>query len=392
MTPRSAPSPGTCTPSLPARSAARRRSGSPVSGRTRSRSVAGRPRARHVHRTRRAKSRCSTACSRRCVPVKATPSAWSASPAWASRGWCHEATTAMASRPEPVAILEGRCVSYGSLIPYLPLDRFAARPLQVAETDPPDVIRHAIDQAVRANGLPADAGTWLLRLIGIVDEATAHDSLSPEAVKARTFDALRLLFLKASARRPLVIVAEDVHWIDRTSEEFLATLVGQLVADPDPADRDLPAGLPRAMDGALVCHPDHHRPAQRRRERAAARVGRRRSALRRGRVERDPAARRGQSVLPRRARAHRRRTRRRRSGDSRDGAGRDHGPPRSPARRGQAAAANGIGGRTRSCRSGCWRACRRAAIWTRRWPTSAGRSSCTSAPAATSRSSSSSTR
>jgi DNA-binding winged helix-turn-helix (wHTH) protein/tetratricopeptide (TPR) repeat protein/predicted Ser/Thr protein kinase len=142
----------------------------------------------------------------------------------------HEATAAMASRPEPAVILEGRCVSYGSLIPYLPLIDLLRAHCHIAETDPPDVIRAAIDQAVRANGLAADAGTWLLRLIGIVDEATAHDSLSPEAVKARTFDALRLLLLKASAKRPLVIVAEDAHWIDRTSEEFLATLVGQLVA------------------------------------------------------------------------------------------------------------------------------------------------------------------
>jgi predicted ATPase len=31
-------------------------------------------------------------------------------------------------------------------------------------------------------------------------------------------------------RRPLVVVVEDVHWIDRTSEEFLSTLVGQLTA------------------------------------------------------------------------------------------------------------------------------------------------------------------
>ena len=142
----------------------------------------------------------------------------------------YEATQSMAARPEGVAILEGRCVSYGSLVPYLPLIDLLRAHCQIAETDPPEVVRDAIDRAVRANGLQADAGTWLLRLIGIVDEATARDSLSPEAIKARTFDALRMLLLKASAQRPLVIVAEDVHWIDRTSEEFLATLVGQLVA------------------------------------------------------------------------------------------------------------------------------------------------------------------
>ena len=142
----------------------------------------------------------------------------------------YEATRAMAARAESSIILEGRCVSYGSLVPYLPLIDLLRGHCGVLETDSPAAIREAVDEAVRNNGLPADAGAWLLRLINVVDEPAALESLSPEAVKARTFDALRLLFLKASAKRPLVIVVEDLHWIDRTSEEFLATLVGQLLA------------------------------------------------------------------------------------------------------------------------------------------------------------------
>ena len=142
----------------------------------------------------------------------------------------YEATGAMAARPESSLILEGRCVSYGSLVPYLPLIDLLRAHCGVLEADSPAAIREAIDEAVLNNGLPADAGAWLLRLINVVDEPAALESLSPEAIKARTFDALRLLFLKASANRPLVIVVEDVHWIDRTSEEFLTTLVGQLVA------------------------------------------------------------------------------------------------------------------------------------------------------------------
>ncbi len=142
----------------------------------------------------------------------------------------YEAMRAMTASQESITVLEGRCVSYGSLVPYLPLIDLLRAHCGVLETDTPAEVRQAVDRAVRSNGLPADAGTWLLRLIGIVDEATALEILSPEAVKARTFDALRLLFLKASAKRPLVIVAEDLHWIDHTSEEFLATLVGQLLA------------------------------------------------------------------------------------------------------------------------------------------------------------------
>ena len=142
----------------------------------------------------------------------------------------YEATRAMAGRDDSLTVLEGRCVSYGSSIPYLPLVDLLRSYCGVLETDTPVTVRHAVDQAVRNNGLPPDAGAWLLRLLGVMDDPAALEALSPEALKARTFDALRLLFLKASAKRPIVIVAEDLHWIDRTSEEFLATLVGQLLA------------------------------------------------------------------------------------------------------------------------------------------------------------------
>src|SRR5206468_2226503 len=40
----------------------------------------------------------------------------------------------------------------------------------------------------------------------------------------RTFETLRQLCLKGSQRRPIVFVIEDLHWIDRTSEEFIALL------------------------------------------------------------------------------------------------------------------------------------------------------------------------
>jgi DNA-binding winged helix-turn-helix (wHTH) protein len=139
-----------------------------------------------------------------------------------------ETTRGIASQSEPVTVLEGRCVSYGSLVPYLPMSDLVRSHCSVTDADAPDVVRNAVEAAIREHGLPRDTQPWLLRLIGLVDEA--GDALSPEAIKRRTFDALRALLLKAAVRRPLVVIVEDVHWIDRTSEEFLATLVAQLTA------------------------------------------------------------------------------------------------------------------------------------------------------------------
>ena len=143
----------------------------------------------------------------------------------------HECTQHVAA-PAGMAVLEGRCVSYGSNIPYLPVADFIRTHCGVRESDPPEHMRLAVAHTARDYELPPESGTWLLRVIGGTDTSSATDALSPEAVKARTFDALRTLFFKAAKRMPLLIALEDIHWIDRTSEEFLATLVERLAGAP----------------------------------------------------------------------------------------------------------------------------------------------------------------
>ena len=57
-------------------------------------------------------------------------------------------------------------------------------------------------------------------------------ALDPQAIRARTFDALRRLLVAEAGQRPLVVLVEDLHWIDQTSEEFLAEFTGELPSVP----------------------------------------------------------------------------------------------------------------------------------------------------------------
>jgi len=127
-----------------------------------------------------------------------------------------------------LTILEGRCVSYGSLVPYLPLAQIVRGYLGIRGDHSSEDASRALRATIAGLDLPRDADVWLLRLLGLVDAGTV--TASPEAIKARTFDVLRALLLHASRIRPLAIIVEDAHWIDRTSEEFLATLVDRLIA------------------------------------------------------------------------------------------------------------------------------------------------------------------
>jgi hypothetical protein len=57
-------------------------------------------------------------------------------------------------------------------------------------------------------------------------------ALDPVALRARTFEALRGLLVAEAGHRPLIVLIEDLHWIDRTSEEFLAGFVDERASVP----------------------------------------------------------------------------------------------------------------------------------------------------------------
>ncbi len=127
--------------------------------------------------------------------------------------------------PEGIC-LEAHCLSYGTAIPYLPLLDIVRSACGLLDGDSPETMAGKVRERLRALGLePGDGAAYLLQLLGVKTDADRLDALSPEAVQARTFETLRQLTLRASRRQPLALVVENLHWIDRASEEYLASLV-----------------------------------------------------------------------------------------------------------------------------------------------------------------------
>ncbi len=128
--------------------------------------------------------------------------------------------------------LEARCRSHGATIPYLPILDLVRGQCGIEELDTPDVIGDKVRATLAALGLDAgERAPFLLHLLG-VKVGDGLDDLTLEAVRARTIDALRLVLLQGGRRRPLLVVLEDLHWIDDASEEYLGTLVEGLAASP----------------------------------------------------------------------------------------------------------------------------------------------------------------
>src|SRR6516165_11721574 len=122
--------------------------------------------------------------------------------------------------------VEGRCLSYGTQIPYLLILDLLRSNWGIGEADAPEAIADKVCSGLQAVGMDPDRdGAVLLDLLEIKNGNGSQALSNPETVKERAFEILRRLCVKASRRRPLVLVLEDLHWIDKVSEEFLGVLV-----------------------------------------------------------------------------------------------------------------------------------------------------------------------
>jgi class 3 adenylate cyclase/tetratricopeptide (TPR) repeat protein len=129
--------------------------------------------------------------------------------------------------------VEGRCLSYGASIPYWLVIDLLRSNCGIVETDTPDAIADKVRSGLGEVGIDPDQDSpVLLRLLGIDDGAGDPLLSNPEAVKAKAFEVFRRLSILGSKRRPLILVLEDLHWVDDVSEEFLGFLAEDVPAAP----------------------------------------------------------------------------------------------------------------------------------------------------------------
>ena len=69
-----------------------------------------------------------------------------------------------------------------------------------------------------------DTLPYLLSLLGIDDPQSSLQQMDSQIRRRRTFEALKKLFLRESLNQPLILIFEDLHWIDTETQGFLDTL------------------------------------------------------------------------------------------------------------------------------------------------------------------------
>src|SRR5712692_9034893 len=121
--------------------------------------------------------------------------------------------------------LETTCASYGRAIPYRPVLEVLRRYLDLAESMSAEEVKSRIAERLQDLGLEGEEPAILLaHFAGAFAPPELVNRLSGAELKERTFAVLRDVFLLASQSAAVVLLIENVHWLDASSAEFLARL------------------------------------------------------------------------------------------------------------------------------------------------------------------------
>ncbi len=126
-------------------------------------------------------------------------------------------------------VLESASVSYGKATPYFPIIDLLKRYSHVEEHDDTRTIRSKVTgQVLTLDPALQDTVPVLLSLLDALPEDSPFLQLDPPQRRQRTLDALKRVVLRESQVQPLLLVFEDLHWIDSETQALLNNLVESL--------------------------------------------------------------------------------------------------------------------------------------------------------------------
>ena len=129
--------------------------------------------------------------------------------------------------------LQGQCLPHGNSIAYLPIIGLIKSYFMIPKAregfEINDFIRDkilALDPEFSPTSLSAIQQLLCLE----IEDETWH-AIEPKQKRQHIFDAVKDLFTALSKQKPILIVVDDLQWVDRTSEEFLSFLIDSISQD-----------------------------------------------------------------------------------------------------------------------------------------------------------------
>jgi len=128
-------------------------------------------------------------------------------------------------------VLRAGSVSYGKTISYLPIIEVIRGYFKIQTLDDFHEIREKV--ATKLLSLDNALGPALMPLLALLNVPVDDDpwkTLDPGQRRRRTLDAVKLLLLRQAQEQPLLLIVEDLHWIDGESQSLLDSLINSMPA------------------------------------------------------------------------------------------------------------------------------------------------------------------
>ncbi len=128
-------------------------------------------------------------------------------------------------------VLEAPSVSYGRATPCLPVVELLRAYFHVDARDDRQATRDkVVDRVLALDAELRPALPALLALLDVGVDDAGWRQLEPEQRRRRTLDGVKALLLRESRVTPVLLVFEDLHWIDSETQALLDELVDSLPA------------------------------------------------------------------------------------------------------------------------------------------------------------------
>ncbi len=122
-------------------------------------------------------------------------------------------------------VLEAYSVSHGKASAYLPVLELLYRYFGIEETDDKAARRDKIEKRLSAlDPALSDTLPLLYTLMGLHEGPDPLAQMDPQIKRRRILDAIKRIILRESLNQPLVVIFEDLHWIDSETQALLDLL------------------------------------------------------------------------------------------------------------------------------------------------------------------------
>jgi class 3 adenylate cyclase/predicted ATPase len=119
-------------------------------------------------------------------------------------------------------VLETFSVSHGQAYPYLPLIELLKTYFQLTPQDDDRRRREQLTgKVLTLDRHLEDTLPYIVALVGIVEETATLAQLDPQLQRRRTFEAITRLLLRESLNQPVLLLVEDLHWLDSETHAWL---------------------------------------------------------------------------------------------------------------------------------------------------------------------------